>query len=141
MVEPALGYPEDGAGRLMRREYVSIPAFWTVGEVIDYMRSDADLPDTFYGIFAVEPDHKTLGVIMTNRLLRSQRAVPVREILAAQFKQIPVTMDQEDFEFLFWQYDLAEAAVVDASSCLVGVITVDDVVDALQEEHDEGILK
>jgi magnesium transporter len=141
MVEQALGYPEDGAGRLMRREYVAMPAFWTVGEVIDYMRSDADFPNEFYGIFAVEPDHKTLGVIMTNRLLRSQLAVPVHEILALRFKQILVTMDQEDFEFLFWQYDLAEAAVVDASSRLVGVITVDDVVDVLQEEHDEGVLK
>jgi magnesium transporter len=141
MVEQALAYPKDSAGRLMRREYVAVPAFWTVGEVIDYMRSTADLPDTFYGIFAVGPDHRPLGVIMTNWLLRSQRVVPVTEILAAQFKQIPAAMDQEDVAFLFRQYDLAEAAVVDASGRLVGVITVDDVVDVLQEEHDEDILK
>jgi magnesium transporter len=141
MVEQALSYPEDSAGRLMRREYVAIPSFWTVGETIDHMRSDADLPDIFYGIFAVGPDHKPLGVIMTNRLLRSQRAVLVADILAAAFKQIPAAMDQEDVAFLFRQYDLAEAAVVDESGRLVGVITVDDVVDVIQEEHDEDILK
>ncbi|MBL4721865.1 MAG: magnesium transporter [Alphaproteobacteria bacterium] len=141
MVEQALSYPKDSAGRLMRREYVAIPLFWTVGETIDFMRSSENLPDTFYGIFAVGPDHKPAGVVMTNQLLRSQRPTPIADILAPGFKQIPAAMDQEDVAFLFRQYDLAEAAVVDESGRLVGVITVDDVVDVIQEEHDEDILK
>ncbi|MFT6579745.1 MAG: magnesium transporter [Alphaproteobacteria bacterium] len=141
MVEQALSYPDDSAGRLMRREYVAIPLYWTVGETIDYMRSNADLPETFYGMFAVGPDHKPVGVVMTNKLLRSQRVAPIADILAPGFKQIPAVMDQEDVAFLFRQYDLAEAAVVDDSGRLVGVITVDDVVDVIQEEHDEDILK
>ncbi len=141
LYERALGYPEDSAGRLMRREYAAVPGQWNVGQAIDYMRSDAELPDEFYGLFVVGPDHRPEGVVMTSRLLRSRRPVPVADIMEANIKLIPEAMDQEDVAFLFRQYGLVEAPVVDEAGRIVGVITVDDVVGVIDEEHEEDLLK
>ena len=141
LYEAALGYPEDSAGRLMRREFAAVPAGWNVGQTIDYLRSDAQLPDAFYGLFVIGPDHHPLGVVMSSTLLRRQRIVPVVDIMDAAIKPIPAVTDQEEVAFLFRQYALVEAPVVDESGRLVGVITVDDVVDVIDEEHEEDILK
>ncbi len=141
LYEEALGYPEDSAGRLMRREYAAVPSVWDVGQTIDYMRDDPDVPDAFYGFFVVGPDYKPLGVVMTSRLLRAQRAVPVTDIIEPELRLIPATMDQEDVAFLFRQYGLVEAPVVDEDGRIIGVITVDDVVDVIHEEHEEDLLK
>ncbi len=141
LYEEALGFPEDSAGRLMRREYAAVPSVWNVGQTIDYMRADPDVPDAFYGLFVVGPDNKPLGVIMTSRLLRSKRPVAVTDIMEPDIKLIPGTMDQEDVAFLFRQYGLVEAPVVDEAGRIIGVITVDDVVDVIHEEHEEDLLK
>ena len=141
LYEEALGYPEDSAGRLMRREYAAVPSVWDVGQTIDYMRADPDVPDDFYGLFVVGPDNKPLGVVMTNRLLRAQRPVAVTEIMEPEIRLIPGTMDQEDVAFLFRQYGLVETPVVDEAGRIIGVITVDDVVDVIHEEHEEDLLK
>ncbi len=141
LYEDALAYPEGSAGRLMRREFAAVPSGWNVGQTIDYLRSDAELPDEFYGLFVVGPDHHPLGVVMTSRLLRRQRVVPVTEIMESGIKPIPAAMDQEEVAFLFRQYALVETPVVDESGRLVGVITVDDVLGVIDEEHEEDILK
>ena len=141
LYEEALGYPKDSAGRLMRCEYAAVPSIWNVGETIDYMRDDPDVPDAFYGFFVVGPDNKPLGVVMTSRLLRAQRSVPVTGLMAEDFRLIPATMDQEDVAFLFRQYGLVEAPVIDEGGRIIGVITVDDVVDVIHEEHEEDLLK
>ncbi len=141
LYEAALGFPEDSAGRLMRREYAAVPSIWDVGQTIDYMRADPDVPEAFYGLFVVGPDNKPLGVIMTSRLLRTKRPVAVTDIMEPDIKLIPGSMDQEDVAFLFRQYGLVEAPVVDEVGRIIGVITVDDVVDVIHEEHEEDLLK
>lgn len=141
LYEEALGYPEDSAGRLMRREYAAVPSVWSVGETIDYMRGDPAVPDDFYGLFVVGPGDKPLGVVMTSRLLRAHRPVVVTELMEPEIRLIPGTMDQEDVAFLFRQYGLVEAPVVDDAGRIIGVITVDDVVDVIHEEHEEDMLK
>ena len=139
--EAALRYPEDSAGRLMRREAVTVPNYWTVGQTIDYMRTDAELPEFFYNIYVVGPTHGPLGRVPVSRLLRTARPVEMAEIMDMDLKPIPVAMDQEDVAFLFRQYGLASAPVVDDDGRLIGDITVDDVVDVIEEEHEEDILK
>jgi magnesium transporter len=141
LYEEALSWPEDSAGRLMRREVVAIPAVWSVGETIDYMRSDAEMPDDFYDVVIVDPAHKPLGMVPLSRMLRTKRPVAVTEIMDEEFRPIPVTMDQEDVAFLFRQYALVEAPVIEESGRLVGVITVDDVVDVIEEEHEEDMMR
>jgi magnesium transporter len=141
LYEEALAWPEDSAGRLMRREVVAVPAVWTIGETIDYMRSDAEMPDDFYDLIVVDPAHKPLGMLPLSRILRTKRPVLITEIMDGEFRPIPVTMDQEDVAFLFRQYGLVEAPVVEESGRLVGVITVDDVVNVIEEEHEEDMMR
>jgi magnesium transporter len=141
LYEQALAWPEDSAGRLMRREVVAVPSVWTVGETIDYMRSDAEMPDDFYDLIVVDPAHRPVGMLPLSRILRTRRPELITEIMDEEFRPIPVTMDQEDVAFLFRQYALVEAPVVDESGRLIGVITVDDVVDVIEEEHEEDMLR
>ncbi|MSP41790.1 MAG: magnesium transporter [Alphaproteobacteria bacterium] len=140
-VEKGLSYPEDTAGRLMRSELVAVPHYWTVGHTIDYMRSVDDLPDDFYEIFIVDPSFHIVGTVSLSRVARTRRHVAMGDIMEREQTLIPVTMDQEEVAYLFNQYGLISAAVVDEDERLVGVITVDDVVDVIGEEAEEDILR
>lgn len=104
------------------------------------MRSDADLPSTFYDIYVIGPDYHPLGSVPVSRLLRTDRPVPVTEIMVPDLKLIPAEMDQENVAFLFRQYGLVSAPVVDEGGRLLGAITVDDVVNVIDEEAEEDLL-
>ena len=140
-VEQALGYDEHTVGRLMQRATVVVPAYWTVGETIDYLRADASLPDAFFDIFVVDPRHRPVGSLPLSRILRNRRPVGLAEIMDGEPVVLPVGMDQEEAAFLFRQQDLISAPVVDEAGCLAGVLTIDDVVDVMDEEHEDDILK
>ncbi len=151
LIEEGLAYPEDSAGRLMQREVMTVPEFWNVGETIDFLRHQADeeeasgesgsLPDLFYDIFVVDPSHKPVGSVALSRLLRSRRPVAITDIMSSEMKLVQVADDQEDVAYLFSQRDLVSAPVVDGGGRLVGVITVDDIVDVIHEEHEEDIMR
>jgi len=141
LIEEALSHPEDSAGRMMQREFVAAPEFWTVGETIDYVRSADVLPERFFNIFVVDPAHHPLGVVPLSRLLRSARDIKLIDIMQAKPKTIPADADQEEVAFVFRQRDLVSAPVVGAGGRMVGVITVDDVVDVIDEEHEEDIMR
>jgi magnesium transporter len=140
-VAQGLTYPEETAGRLMQRELVAAPEFWTVGQTIDYLRAHPDLPDEFYDIYIVNPKFEPVGSIPVSRVLRSRRGVLLTELKMKELHRIPVDMDQEEIGFRFRQYNLVSAPVVDANGRLLGVITIDDVVDVLEAEAEEDILK
>ena len=136
----SLGYPEESAGRRMQTEFVAVPPFWTVGQTIDYMRDDKNLPDRFSQIFVIDPTFKLLGAIDLDQVLRAKRAVKIEEIMHETRHAIPATMDQEEAAHEFEQYDLLSAAVVDENERLVGVLTIDDMVDVIQQEAGEDLL-
>ena len=137
----ALDYPESSAGRRMQTEFVAVPPFWTVGQTIDYMREEEDLPESFSQIFVIDPTFKLMGALDLDRLLRSGRLVKIETIMHETNHPIPAEMDQEEAAQLFEQYDLLSAAVVDNNGRLVGVLTIDDVVDVIQEEAEEDLLR
>ena len=144
-IEESLGYPDDSAGRLMQRELVSVPEFWSVGKTIDFVRQSADddpdsLPKHFYDIFVVDAAHRPVGAVPLSLLLRTRRPVKMADIMATELHIIPVETDQEDVAYLFRQRDLVSAPVVDAGGRLVGAITVDDVVDVIDDEHEEDMM-
>src|SRR6476659_5534512 len=139
-VEEALGYPEESAGRLMQRDLCAVPEHWKVGQVIDYLRSTADLPTDFWEVFVVSPNHHPVGTCKLSTILRTPRTRPVSDIMAREQTLIQVDMDQEDVALRFQKYALVSAAVVDDSGRLVGMITVDDVVHIIQEEAGEDVL-
>ena len=137
----SLDYPEETAGRRMQTEFVAVPPFWTVGQTIDYMREEEDLPDSFSQIFVVDPTFRLAGAVDLDRILRTQRKVKIEDVMHETRHAIPATLDQEEAANIIQQYDLLSAAVVDENERLVGVLTIDDVVDVIQEEAEEDILR
>jgi magnesium transporter len=137
----SLDYPEESAGRRMQTEFVAVPPFWTVGQTIDYMRDDNNLPERFSQIFVIDPSFKLLGAIDLDQILRTKRSTKIEEIMHETRHAIPATMDQEEAAREFEQYDLLSAAVVDENERLVGVLTIDDVVDVIQQEAEEDLLR
>lgn len=135
----SLDYPEDTAGRRMQTEFVAVPPFWTVGQTIDYMRDEEDLPDSFSQIFVIDPTFKLVGAVALDKILRTKRLVRIEEVMDETRYRIDAEMDQEEAAQLFEQYDLLSAAVVDENERLVGVLTIDDVVDVIHEEAEEDI--
>ena len=139
-VEEGLSFPEDSAGRLMQREIVTVPSFWTVGQTIDYLRSGKSTTDDFYLIFVVDPARKPLGEVPLSKLLCAQRPRRISEIMEPDFRSIPVDMDQEEVAVLFRRYGMVSAGVVDLGNRLVGMITIDDVIDVIDEEAEEDLM-
>jgi magnesium transporter len=138
-IERNLEYPEDTAGRLMQADFVAVPPFWTVGTVVDHMRDSDDLPDDFSEIFVVDPTYRVLGSVDLSRILRTKRDVPISSIMNPDRHVMLATEGQEELARQFQRYDLMSAPVVDASNRLVGVVTVDDVVEVIQEEAEEDM--
>ncbi|MEQ9695479.1 magnesium transporter [Shimia sp. SDUM112013] len=140
-VEQALSYPEESAGRLMQRETAMAPEHWTVGECIDYLRSSEDLPEQFYHVILVDPRMRPVGNVTLGRIMGARREVLLRDIKEDVFQTIPVTQDEADVAYAFNQYHLISAPVVDENDRLVGVITIDDAMIVLDEEHEEDIMR
>jgi len=141
-VEQALSYPEFSAGRLMQREVVSAPEHWTVGEAIDYLRANKKkLPDQFYHIVVVDPGIRPIGYVTLGKLLSTKRSVRLTKILEESFRAVTVTEPEAEVAYLFNQYHLISAPVVDDAGRLVGVITIDDAMIVLDEEHEEDIMR
>lgn len=142
-VEEGLTYGEDSAGRLMQREFVAIPQFWTVGKTIDYLRAAGEeLPVEFFDIFVIDPMYRVVGEIPLNQIIRSKRSEKITDLIRMQdIHLIPATMDQEDVARIFVDDNLSSAPVIDENNRLIGVITFDDIHDVIDEEAQEDILR
>ncbi|MEO1251633.1 MAG: magnesium transporter [Pseudomonadota bacterium] len=137
----ALEYAEDSAGRLMQREFFAAPSYWTVGQIIDRLRSTEELPDRFYDVFVVDPSFKPIGEVPLSSLLKRSRETRIEDLMESQaMRKIPVSMDQEEVAYIFEQYNMISSPVVDDAGRLVGMITVDDVVEMVREETHEDML-
>ena len=140
-IEAALSYPEESAGRLMQRELIAVPEHWSVGQVIDYLRDNADLTTDFWEIFIVDPTHKPIGTCQLSWILRTPRTIAIADVMKREQTLIPVDMDQEEVALRFQKYALISAAVTDVDGRLAGMITVDDIVHVIQQEAGEDILR
>ena len=140
-LQESLSYPEDTAARLMQREFTAIPSNWSVGQTIDYLRENKDLPEEFLEIFIVDNEFKPIGTVPSSKVLRASRDTKMQSIMLETQLSIPVDMDQEEVGHLFENYNLNSACVVDKSNKLVGMITSDDVLTVLKEEAEEDALR
>ncbi len=137
----SLSYPEDSAARIMQRELTAIPNNWSVGQTIDYLRENKDLPDEFLEIFIVDNEFKPVGTVSSSKVLRTQRDKKMESIMSKSQLLIPVDMDKEQVGNLFENYNLNSACVIDKNNKLVGMITSDDVLTVLKEEAEEDVLR
>ena len=141
LLEEGLSYPEDTAARIMQREFTAIPSNWSVGQTIDYLRENKDLPDEFLEIFIVDSDFKPIGTVPSSKVLRTARETKMDLIMREMQVLIPVNMDQEEVGHTFENYNLTSAGVVDKNNKLVGMITSDDILTVVKEEAEEDVLR
>jgi len=141
LLQEGLSYPEDSAARIMQREFTAVPSNWTVGQTIDYLREDKDLPEEFLEIFIVDNDFKPIGTVPSSRVLRTSRDSKMNSIMREMPVLISVNMDKEEVGLTFENYNLVSAGVVNKENKLVGMITADDVVTVVQEEAEEDALR
>jgi len=140
-IENSLGYAEDSAGRLMQREVMAAPQFWSVGDTIDHIRAQGDdLPELFFDIYVVDPLNRPVGGVAISQLLRAPRSAALADLMEP-INEIAVDQDQEEVAYVFEKYHLISAPVIDSAGRLVGQITVDDIVNIIQEENREDILR
>lgn len=141
-IEEGLTFPEESAGRLMQREFIAVPEFWTIGKTIDYMREAAEhLPEDFADVFIISPTFHVTGIVPVNKILRSKRSERIANLAAEGLHKIPADMDQEDVAFIFKREDLTTAPVIDDNDRLIGVITLDDIVHVIELEAKEDLLR
>jgi len=141
LLEEGLSFPEDSAARIMQREFAAIPSDWSVGQTIDYLRENKDLPEEFLEIFIVDRNFKPIGTVPSSKVLRTSRELKMSSIMSEMQVLIPVTMDKEEVGRLFENYNLVSAGVIDKNNKLVGMITGDDVFTILKEEVEEDVLR
>lgn len=139
VLQQGLDYPEDSAGRRMQPDLIAVPPFWTVGQTIDHLRETQDLPERFFEIFVADPGHRFLGTVRLDRLLRTKRPVPVSQLLDEERRVVQATDDLEDVARMFERYNLVAAPVVDKGGRLVGVMTIDDIVDVIEEAAEDDV--
>ncbi len=140
-VEDSFTYEEETAGRVMQREFVAAPDFWTVGQVIDHMRAQGDnLPEIFFNIYVVDARLHPTGYVPISQIMRQPRERKISELLEPLLVKIPQDMDQEDVAYQFSKYHLISAPVVDVYDRMIGMITVDDIVNVIQDENTEDML-
>ncbi len=142
LVKEGLNYPEDSAGRLMQRQFVAIDQSWNVGQAIDYLRNNkGNLPEDFYDIYLIDQNKVAKGIVPLGRLMGSKREIELNSIINKELRLIDVNTDQEDVALLFNKYGLVSAPVINNQKKIIGSITVDDVVEVIEEEREEDILK
>ena len=141
LLQEGLSYPEDTAARIMQREFTAIPSDWSVGQTIDYLRENKDLPDEFLEIFIVDSNFKPIGTVPSSKVLRASRDSKMNSLMNEMQVLIPVNMDKEEVGHIFENYNLVSAGVIDKNNKLVGMITGDDVFTILKEEAGEDVLR
>ena len=141
LLQEVLSFPEDSAARIMQREFTAIPSNWTVGQTIDYLRENKDLPEEFLEIFIVDSNFKPIGTVPSSKVLRASRDSKMQLIMNETQVLIPVNLDKEEVGHIFENYNLVSAGVVDKNNKLVGMITGDDVFTVLKEEAEEDVLR
>ena len=144
-IEQSLAYPEYSAGRLMSRDFVVAPQNWTVGETLDFLRAEENdsLPREFYQLYLIDPAYRPIATVSLSRVMREARAVKLADLVQGEaLRSFSPTYDQEELAFKFRQYHLVEAPIVEEETGrIVGVVTVDDVLEVIDEEAEDDLLK
>ena len=140
-IEESLKYDENSAGRLMNRDYLSIKSNLTVGELIDQLRNTRRGPKDFYNIFIVDDQNIPIGYVPSGRVLRSKRSKKLKEIIYKDIHIIKSDEKIEDIAYTFRQYGLVSAPVVNLDNKMIGIMTVDDVVEIDHEESEDDMRK
>ena len=140
-IEENLKYPEDSAGRIMNRDFLAVKSTLTVGNLIDELRTSRRGPKDFYNVFIVDENTAPIGYIPSGRIFRSKRSKKLKDMILQNVHLIKSNESVEDIAYTFRQYGLVSAPVVSNENKILGIITVDDVVEIDHEELEDDIQK
>ena len=141
LINQFLNYPENSAGSLMTIEYVDLHDYFSVRKALDYIRRTGIDKETIYTCYVIDDRRHLVGHVSLRRLILAPENASIREIMETNTVSVMTTDDQEAVADDFRRYDLTSIAVCDKENRLVGIITVDDIVDVIQEENTEDIKK
>lgn len=137
-----LSYPEDSAGGLMTTEFVSVPSSWTVGQTLDHLRVVERTRETIYAIYVLDTEGHLVKAVTLRRLITGEADAPILSVAPGHD---PITTtplaDREDVARLFSKYDLLAVPVINQARHVIGIVTVDDMIDAIIEENTEDVQK
>ena len=139
-INTILNYPEDSAGSIMTLEYISLLPSMTIGDALKKVKSAGIRSETVYTCYVVEK-HKLLGIITAKDLLTCDDSEKISDVMETNIISVKTHTDKEEVAALFNKYDFLSLPVVDNEFCLVGIVTVDDAMDVLQEEAEEDFQK
>lgn len=140
-LELGLALPEDAAGRIMDTRFVAVPLDWDVGQAIDHLRGSDDLPQDFYSLYLTDAKNRPAGSVLVSRVVRNRREIPLKDIMEEKLYTVKTTTDQEEVAYMFSKYALASVPVVDSKGVMAGVISIDDIMDVIEEETEEDIFR
>jgi magnesium transporter len=140
-VRELLSYEEETAGRLMTRDVAALRRHWTVAAALDYLRSLAEIEEaeTVHYLYVIDRNSRLIGVVPIRALLQASPSTTIESIMGTEILTIPVSADQEELADMVSKYDFVAMPVVDDEMRLLGVVTVDDVLDIIEEEATEDI--
>lgn len=138
-VEQAFLYPEDSAARVMRRDFVSLPSYWTVGQAIDFFMTTKELPEKFYDIYVVNATYKPIGSISLGELLKAGREPSLESLADEDFHPISIEESHSEIAYKFEHYRMNSVPVIGRGGRIVGTILVDDAVEIIQDEAEENL--
>jgi magnesium transporter len=141
LVKEGLSYPDNSAGRIMHKQFVAVPEYWTIHQTIEYLKLTPELPFHFYEVFVTNVKGKPIGSLLVSHILRSDHSLKTKDVMEKDLKILNVTLDQEEVCYLFKQYGLVSAPVINRDNQLVGVILIDDIVNLIEEEAEEDIMR
>ncbi len=140
-INQLLNYPEHSAGSIMTVEYVDLKKEMTVNEAIKHIKKSGVDKETIYTSYVIDSNRRLEGVVSIRKLILSDETTKINDILHDDVISVKTTDDQENIAHLFKKYDLSTMPVVDNENRLVGIITVDDIVDIIDQENTEDIQK
>lgn len=140
-VKKLLGYPEDSIGRLMTPRYVRVKSEWAVARSMEHIRKYANIAETLNVIYVVDDKERLIDDLMITQLIVSEFDTTIEELMDESFNALHVLDDQEEAVKMFAKYDRIALPVIDSDRVLVGIVTVDDVIDVAEEETTEDMQK
>ncbi|MGN0773053.1 MAG: magnesium transporter [Candidatus Ventricola sp.] len=141
LINQFLNYPENSAGSLMTIEYVDLHDYFTVRKAMDYIRRTGIDKETVYTCYVIDEQRRLVGHVSLRKLIVAPESTYIRDIMDTNTVSATTTDDQEVVAEDFRHYDLTSIAVTDKENRLVGIITIDDIVDVITEENTEDIKK
>ncbi len=141
LVEELLSYPEESAGRLIHKNMVIAPYYWTINQLMEFLRNYKKIPERFHQIFIINSKLEPIGSVNLNKVISHSGDTIIKEIIDHDIKIIKTGVDQEEVARIFKDYSLLSAPVVNKNGKIIGVILIEDVIKVVQQETEEDVLK